>query len=356
KIDMLDFAQLVVLNKYDRRGAEDALRDVRKQWKRNHTAFKMPDEDVPVYPTIASQFNDPGVTWMFVNLCRLLREKVLHKSPAGAALHPSPSGRGTEGEGTTGAESAASSNIAQASDPHPSLRDTLSRRERGEGSNCDFNPQIDTTLKEPRATVLIPGKRVRYLAEIAEQGRGINADAKRMAEAASKAQHYYESLKELEDKKLPRELESYQSTDMLSHIGTNAPISDRSLLLLRQRYNEALKELSPEAIDLLRNWPTRKQAVTAEFNEYTVRGKAIKVNNYRETLSHQKVPKIAPPLTRDWGEQLKYLMLENLPGAYPYTGGVYPYRRSGEDPTRMFGGEGTPERTNRRFHYVSRGQ
>ena len=120
KIDMLDFADLVVLNKFDKRGADDALRDVRKQWKRNRTAFKLTDEDVPVYPTIASQFNDPGVTWMFANLCRLLREK-LHA--AGAR-----SGR----------------------------RD------------------VDTSLKEPRATVLIPGARVRYLAEIAEQGRGIN--------------------------------------------------------------------------------------------------------------------------------------------------------------------------------------
>src|SRR5690348_15725229 len=366
KIDMLDFAQLVVLNKYDRRGAEDALRDVRKQWKRNHTAFQTPDEDVPVYPTIASQFNDPGVTWMFVNLCRLLREKV-------------------KGVGDAG---------------------------------CDFKPQIDTTLKEPRATVLIPGKRVRYLAEIAEQGRGINADAKRMAEAASRAEHYYESLKELGDAQLPRALDLYDNT-MLSlpplagegarradgaNIATPSQASphpspppqagegansktvraersspqasgveaqepmdsglrrndeqttDRTLIVLRQRYNEAIKELTAEAIQLLRDWPSRKEAVTAEFNEYTVRGKAIKVQNYRETLSHQKVPKIAPPTTNDWGEQLKYLMLENLPGAYPYTGGVYPYRRSGEDPTRMFAGEGTPERTNRRFHYVSRGQ
>ncbi len=345
KIDMLDFAQLVVLNKYDRRGAEDALRDVRKQWKRNHNAFKMPDEDVPVYPTIASQFNDPGVTWMFVNLCRLLREKL--------QLEPSPS-RG--GQGGDGVASNAGSNKPI---PHPTspLKGEESSSQVGQArSHCDFIPHIDTTLKEPRATVLIPGKRVRYLAEIAEQGRTINADARRMAEAASKAQHYYESLKELEDKKLPRELDSYQSTDMLSHIGTNAPTSDRSLLLLRQRYNEAIKELSAEAINLLRAWPASREAVQNEFNEYTVRGKAIKVNNYRETLSHQKVPKIAPPTTNDWGEQLKYLMLENLPGAYPYTGGVYPYRRSGEDPTRMFAGEGTPERTNRRFHYVSRGQ
>src|SRR5690606_5899251 len=118
KIDMLDFAELVVLNKYDRRGAEDALRDVRKQWKRNRNAFDVRDEDIPVYPTIASQFNDPGVSWMFANLCRLLKARLDPASP-----------------------------------------------------RCDFAPRIDTTLREPRATVLIPGNRVRYLAEIAEQGR-----------------------------------------------------------------------------------------------------------------------------------------------------------------------------------------
>src|SRR6185312_4364448 len=151
KIDMIDFAELIVINKFDKRGAEDALRDVRKQWKRNRTAFTVKDEDVPVYPTIASQFNDPGVTWMFVNLCRLMREKL--------------SGLGK--------------------------------------ANCDFQPQLDTTLKEPRATVLIPGARVRYLAEIAEQGRAINSGIAHQAEFASKAQHYYEALKELGDDKLP---------------------------------------------------------------------------------------------------------------------------------------------------------
>ena len=305
KIDMLDFAELIVLNKYDRRGAEDALRDVRKQWKRNRTAFGVKDEDVPVYPTIASQFNDPGVTWMFVNLCRLLRDKA----------------------GIGGGESESGS------------------------ANCNFDPQVDTSLKEPRATVLIPGQRVRYLAEIAEQGRAVNTGAQRMAEAASKAQHYYESLKELEDPQLPKSLDLYDA-DALQPSESQSRIP----VLLRQRYNEAVKELSAEAIQLLRDWPARRASVQAEFNEYTVRGKAIKVANYRETLSHQKVPKIAPPTSNDWGEQLKYLMLENLPGAYPYTGGVYPYRRSGEDPTRMFAGEGTPERTNRRFHYLSLGQ
>ncbi|CAM5475035.1 methylmalonyl-CoA mutase family protein [Rhodanobacter lindaniclasticus] len=324
KIDMIDFADLVVLNKFDRRGAEDALRDVRKQWKRNHTAFAVKDEDVPVYPTIASQFNDPGVTWMFTNLCRLMRDK-LHLP----------------------AES--------------------------------WSPQLDTTLKEPRATVLIPGSRVRYLAEIAEQGRGINASVAHQAEAASKAQHYYESLKELGDAKLPKPLELYHAEDLHpSPSGrgtegegtagatnpTQAPnphqhaVSesvDRTLLLLRQRYNAALKELTHESIHLLRDWPKLRESVTKDVNEYKVRDKTIRVENYRESLSHQKIPKVAPPKTANWGDQLIFLGKENLPGHYPYTGGVYPYRRSGEDPTRMFAGEGTPERTNRRFHYLSQG-
>jgi isobutyryl-CoA mutase len=302
KIDMLDFAELVVLNKFDKRGAEDALRDVRKQWKRNRTAFTMKDEDVPVYPTIASQFNDPGVTWMFTNLCRLMRDKLVGKSEHGI-----------------------------------------------ESAHCDFKPNLDVTLKEPRATVLIPGARVRYLAEIAEQGRGINSEIEREAQFASKAQHYYESLKDLGDDKLPRELERYD------HDATHDTNADRTLVLLRQRYNAALRELSNEAIHLLRDWPKLYKSVTDDVNEYKVRDKVIRVENYRDSLSHQKIPKVSPPKTKDWGDLLRFLMRENLPGHYPYTGGVYPYRRSGEDPTRMFAGEGTPERTNRRFHYLSQG-
>ncbi|HEY4294141.1 methylmalonyl-CoA mutase family protein [Luteibacter sp.] len=293
KIDMLDFAELVVLNKFDKRGAEDALRDVRKQWKRNRTAFQLADEKVPVYPTIASQFNDPGVTWMFDNLCRLLREKL-------------------------------------------SLPEAT------------WTPDVDTSLREPRATVLIPGNRVRYLAEIAEQGRGVNGAIAVQAAAASKAQHYYESLKDIGDEALPRAFDLYDHNLLTVH-------GDRSLITLRQRYNEAVRELSSEAIHLLREWPSRFESVTAEFNEYQVRDKVIRVENYRESLSHQKIPKVSPPKTRDWGELLSFLMRENLPGHYPYTGGVFPYRRAGEDPTRMFAGEGTPERTNRRFHYLSLG-
>jgi methylmalonyl-CoA mutase len=330
KIDMIDFAELIVLNKFDKRGAEDALRDVRKQWKRNRTAFTVADEDVPAYPTIASQFNDPGISWMFVNLCRLMKRKL-----------------GT-GNGERGIETA----------------------------HCNWEPQLDTALKEPRATVLIPGARVRYLAEIAEQGRAINKGIETQAEFASKAQHYYEALKELGDDKLPAPLDLYKSADtaapavvgapagaMPSRAGaiapegapTNNPPVDRSMLLLRQRYNAALKELSHEAIHQLRHWPALFESVTADVNEYNVRDKIIRVDNYRESLSHQKVPKVAPPKSKDWGELVTFLGKENLPGHYPYTGGVYPYRRTGEDPTRMFAGEGTPERTNRRFHYLSQG-
>ncbi|MBL0163271.1 MAG: methylmalonyl-CoA mutase family protein [Xanthomonadales bacterium] len=357
KIDMIDFAELIVLNKFDKRGAEDALRDVRKQWKRNRTAFNVKDEDVPAYPTIASQFNDPGITWMFVNLCRLMREKLHLGNGAGTPVGAASAAMLSSQDSTGIAAEATPTKFAK--------------------SGINWRPNLDTTLKSPRATVLIPGARVRYLAEIAEQGRSINKGIETQAEFASKAQHYYESLKELGDDKLPKPLDLYPSSDTsqatalagarsgasvsasktIAHEGAPTEHSqvDRSMLLLRQRYNAAIGELSKEAIKQLRNWPALFKSVTTEFNEYKVRDKVIRVENYRDSMSHQKIPKVSPPKSKDWGELLTFLGKENLPGHYPYTGGVYPYRRSGEDPTRMFAGEGTPERTNRRFHYLSQG-
>lgn len=293
KIDMIDYAELIVLNKYDRRGAEDALRDIRKQWKRNRLKFELGDDDVPVYPTIASQFNDPGVTWMFTQLCRLLREKLKLDSDK-------------------------------------------------------WTPDLDTSQKEPRATVLIPGKRVRYLAEIAENARKINDDIERQQETASRAQNFWSTLKELQDSELPAALQPY-AADALTSGG------DATLLLMRQRYNDALNSLTQENLQLLRDWPERLKSVTDATTSYEVRGKEIKVENYRESLSHQQIPKIAAPKYESWGELLRFLCKENLPGGYPYTAGVFPYRRTGEDPIRMFAGEGSPERTNRRFHYLSEG-
>jgi isobutyryl-CoA mutase len=273
KIDMLDLAEIVVINKFDKQGAPDALRDVRKQWRRNRVAFELSDDEVPVYPTIASQFADPGVTWMFVQLCKALAERAGGDNP-----------------------------------------------ER-------FAPPIDPANHEPRGNTLIPGKRVRYLAEIAEQGRGINAKVEELAEKASQAQHLYEAMK-----------------------------VDPGNEVLTKAYEDARVALGPEALALLENWDGRIEGITAESFSYEVRGKEITGPNYRESLSHQQIPKIAPPPYKDWGERLRFLMKENLPGAYPFTGGVFPYRRAGEDPTRMFAGEGSPERTNRRFHYLSQGQ
>ncbi|HQA02680.1 MAG TPA: methylmalonyl-CoA mutase family protein, partial [Thermomonas sp.] len=325
KIDMLDYAELVVLNKFDKRGAEDALRDVRKQWKRNRVKFDLKDEDVPVYPTIASQFNDPGLNWMFANLCRLLREKLGGGKGKGGQSHFSDAGSAGGGEGES------------KSDSDPLFPLSL------------LVPTIDTTLKEPRATVLIPGARVRYLAEIAEQGRQINARIESQAEIADRAQSLWDALKELGDAALPKALDLYPAEALTEG-------DDRSLKTLRQRYNDAIQSLDSEALKLLRDWPARLKSITEPVNEYQVRDKTIRVENYRESLSHQQIPKIAAPTYKSWGELLVFLQKENLPGAYPYTGGVYPYRRTGEDPIRMFAGEGTPERTNRRFHYLSLGQ
>ncbi len=294
KIDMIDFADIVILNKFDKRGAEDALRDVRKQWRRNHNKFDVSDDEIPVYPTIASQFNDPGLSWMFTNLCRLTADKL------------------------------------------------------------DLDPkqwvhEYDADNKSPRATVLIPGARVRYLAEIAEQGRKINSGIETLADAANRAQHTYEALRALEDGELPQAIEPFAQAALTSG-------GDKSLLTLRQRYNAALDDLGAEARQLLLEWPARLEGITNEQYSYEVRGKAVTGQNYITSLSHQQIPKIAPPRFEGWGDLVRFLMRENLPGGYPYTGGVFPYRREGEDPTRMFAGEGTPERTNRRFHYLSEGQ
>jgi methylmalonyl-CoA mutase len=300
KIDMLDLAEIVVINKFDKRGALDALRDVRKQWQRNHVAFEVNKDEIPVFPTIASQFHDPGLSWMFVNVCRRLGQLP--------------------------------------------------------GSNPDrWDAGPGPIEHEPLGNVLIPGSRVRYLAEIAEQGHAINDRVEALAKLAATTQHLYEALRALGDSVLPAELDPYREAEL--HVGgANAQANAESLLPLRARYNDALAALGAEAIGLLRGWSAQIGGITSETYGYKVRDRELTGDNYRQSLSHQAIPKIAPPRFDGWGERLRFLMKENLPGSYPYTGGVFPYRREGEDPIRMFAGEGTPERTNRRFHYLSAGQ
>ena len=294
KIDMVDFADLIVLNKSEKRGAADSLRDVRKQWRRNHPdRAKLADEQIPVFPTIASRFNDAGVNRLFAAICAELEER--HIGAASWAV-------------------------------------------------SDVGP-TEITARDP----LIPGSRTRYLAEIAHNGRGASQRIEAQVEAARRAFGLYESLRVLHDAHLPGPLNRFAD----GALGDGA--ADETKRTLRAAYNQALDGIGAEAVAELKAWPERMRGATHETYQYKVRDRLVTGDNYTESLSHLRLPKLAVPKLRDWGEILHFILTENLPGAYPYTGGVYPYRREEEDPTRMFAGEGPPERTNRRFHYLAGG-
>ena len=307
KIDMLDLAALVIVNKSDKRGGDDALREVRKQWRRNHVAFAAADADVPVVATVASRFLDAGVTRAFDRLCALLAEQARAAGAEAAAARWQP---------------------APTSAP---------------GAPADAAPAAAASAADLHHDALIPSARSGYLAEIARLGRDTEAETVRAADAADTAQHCFEALRALGDPHLPVALHPFPMSVSL----------DPALEPLRRRYDEALAAIGDEGCTLLREWPARLEGITADRHSYPVRGRVVEGDNYRETLSGNRVPKIAPPHHRSWGDRLAFLQKENLPGAYPYTAGVYPYRRESEDPIRMFAGEGTPERTNRRFHYLS---
>ncbi|HBZ68500.1 MAG TPA: methylmalonyl-CoA mutase, partial [Deltaproteobacteria bacterium] len=294
---MLELADLVVLNKSDRAGAEDALRDVRKQWRRNQGDFALPYEAVPVYPTVASRWSDPGTDRFYAALLSKLADKT--------------------GLGLPGAEG----------------------RRRGDPSAAQsLNP-------EP----LLPGSRVRYLAEIAEVVRSYRARTEVLAERASSAWALSRSLRELGDTPPAGAFPYPESVEM-------APAAGEAVRALRLRYDAALAELSPEDRAALADWPGLRARYRAARQEYVVRERSLTVENQVETLSHTLLPKVALPRSEEWGALLRYLRLENLPGAFPFTAGVFPFKRESEDPTRMFAGEGTPERTNRRFHFLCRAQ
>jgi methylmalonyl-CoA mutase len=274
KIDMLDLADLVVINKSDRHGAADALRDVRKQWRRNRGRPDAPDDAVPVYPSVARQWDDPDLDRFASALLARLGE--LRGEPFG---HLEPSGRRS-------------------------------------------------------AAALIPPQRARYLAEIAETLRDWRAETERQAERAAEADALARALRSLE--------------------GADPPSG--AVAALERRRAETLEALDPELRRELEAWPERRARYAAGSQVYEVRGREIRVENAVETLSRTRLPRVALPRTDDWGDLARYLRLENAPGSFPFTAGVFPFKRQGEDPTRMFAGEGTPERTNRRFHYLCRGQ
>jgi methylmalonyl-CoA mutase len=284
KIDMLDFADFVVVNKADKRGALDAVRDVKKQVQRNKRAFDRDVEAMPVFGTAAHRFHDKGTNRFFNATMAAL----------GFSL--------------------------------PAL---------AEGA--------------PATDAIIPPARARYLGEIADTLRRRRRFVAEEAERASVVDGLRRALREL-GSALPVTAEKFgveACTD--SSVGL-------AVATLRQRHDALVDDLSAESRTALKGWDTRKTGYEQPQHSYTVRNKEIRVDNYTTSLSGQAIPKVTLPDTSDWGERLKFALTENAPGAFPFTAGVFPYKRTGEDPTRMFAGEGTPERTNRRFHYVSRGQ
>ena len=290
KIDMLDYADCVVLNKADKRGAEDALRDVRKTYASNRNLFDTPHEDLPIFLTAANRFGDDGVDRLFAWLMEAL------------ATH---SGR-------------------------------------------DWS-HSEPPAKVEDVPVVIPGNRTRYLAEIAETVRAYKRRTSSQAELAERAAGLQRTLREFGDE-IPA-IETGYAADAL--VDETVDIMIRTL---RQRFQEVLGEMTLDVRKNLSGWAAKRESYAQDEFSYQVRGREIKVPAISETLSGTKVPKVAVPEGRDWGALVRWQNLENVPGEFPFTAGVFPLKRTGEDPTRMFAGEGTAERTNRRFHYVSQGQ
>jgi len=282
KINMLDYADVVAINKFDKAGALDALADVRKQYKRNHQLWTAKDEDLPIVGTIAAQFNDAGINELFEKLMTTVAKKT-SVSFGSVELHAHIS---------------------------------------------------DTTTKSQ----IIPPKRVRYLSEVSEGNRAYDQWVNDQCAIASTLYKISGSLDALKDFPFAEGRQGY---------------SKAVIEKLKEHYQE---QLHPECKKLIDEWPSLQKKYSADFFEYTVRDKTIKQPLTTISLSGTRIPKVVLPKYKDWGDILRWQLQENIPGEFPYTAGVFELKRQGEDPTRMFAGEGGPERTNKRFHYVSQGQ
>jgi len=303
KINMLDYADIICINKFDKAGALDALQDVRKQYKRNHGLWNANNEDLPVIGTVAAQFNDEGMNRLF--------EVLAFPAPS----KPPP--------------------VGEAYDKHSSNIVNNNLRENGISKTSEKNTSkvsptgggLEGAGGLAAGSPIIPPKRTRYLAEIAENNRAYDEWVKEQSAIASKL---------------------YQ-------------LKGAAALLQQDDLGSSLMEELESRLDknnqqLIANWPLLQQKYAADFFEYTVRNKTIQQPLTTTTLSGTRVPKVVLPKYKDWGDILQWQLQENLPGEFPYTAGVFELKRQGEDPTRMFAGEGGPERTNKRFHYLSAGQ
>ena len=287
KIDMLDFADLIAINKFDKRGSLDAIRDVRKQYRRNHNLFEGKDDELPIIGSIAPQFNDSGTNKLYYKLIELLNEK----------------------------------------------------------TSANFHSTIQLPTDQSSNQAIIPPDRTRYLAEICEDNERYVSRTERQAEVATKLFQIFGTINTLRGE---------HSNNVVPKLEASAGDSEVISALI-DKYNTLYDELDHESKKHLSNWPQVLQAFKQQHFTYKVRDKEIKVDLFSESLSHLKIPKISLPTYQNWGDILKWRMSENLPGEFPYTSGVFPLKRQGEDPGRMFAGQGGPEETNKRFHYLASG-
>ncbi len=283
KIDMLDFADIVAINKFDKRGALDAIRDVKKQYKRNHQLWETSDDDIPVFGTIASQFNDPGTNTLYKALISKIEEKC----------------------------------------------------------NVQMNSSFEITKEMSEKIYIIPPERTRYLAEISENNKNYDKKSEEQVAVAEKLFGLNQAIL------------LFGGNDRLTDNVSES--KDATLVELNKKFDEVLKDLDPHNWEAIKNWEDKKKLYSEPVYKFKVRDKEISIQTHTESLSHTQVPKVSLPKYKSWGEILKWILQENVPGEFPYAAGLFPFKREGEDPTRMFAGEGGPERTNKRFHYVSLG-
>ena len=298
KIDMLDFADLVAINKFDKRGSLDALRDVKKQYMRNNNLWDIPQNQLPVYGTIASQFNDPGMNLLY----KSIMDKLVNKT---------------------------------ASD----LKSTY---------------KISEELSEK--IFVIPPSRVRYLSEISENNRNYDAKVLEQVEIAQKLYGIYKTITSiLNVNNSFVHLEKNGLNEKVLISDSHSKTTNDLLELLIKEFDRIKMDFDPHNWGIILGWNDKVKRYKEPLYSFKVRAKEINIETHTESLSHLQIPKVALPKYKAWGDLLKWVLQENVPGEFPYTAGLYPFKRTEEDPTRMFAGEGGPERTNRRFHYVSLG-
>ena len=293
KIDMLDFADLVAINKFDKRGSLDALRDVKKQYMRNNNLWDIPQDQLPVFGTIASQFNDPGMNTLY----KAIMDKLVEKT----------------------------------------------------ATELDSTFVISKEMSEK--IFVIPPSRTRYLSEIAENNRAYDDTATKQVEVAQKLYGIFKTIESVLD--TTPELDK-AGIDTKSVSSSTVENKDFVKMLLGE-FDRVKLNLDPYNWEVITGWDEKVNKYKNPIYSFKVRDKEIKIETHSESLSHLQIPKVALPKYKAWGDILKWCLQENVPGEFPYTSGLYPFKRTGEDPARMFAGEGGSERTNRRFHYVSAG-